>query len=236
MLVAVITLHSANADTCQLPYTSATNGVAATGLFSVLTEPIVANTCAVSCGICGQIVGALPTGTFANGLDTAAEMVALGNAICPQLTYTMTVATGDSLPLFGVPALAATSIVLTSTGVSTKGDVAYALTAPTTTTQVVCPCVANAAGNLCSVCGCTDLGVPTAAPTTAPTTAPTVATNSPTDSVNYDFTSDDLSAGDIAGIVIGAVGGSFLFLLIGVLVGGMVGGKSSAPAAPAGQL
>jgi hypothetical protein len=36
--------------------------------------------------------------------------------------------------------------------------------------------------------------------------------------------------------VIGAVGGSFLFLLVGVLVGGMVGGKSTAAAAPAGQL
>jgi len=153
-------------------------------------------------------------------------------------------AAGTNLPFIG-QAGSLTHLADATGGLSAAGG--FVLNTAATDTIVVtnaigaatrlnfCPCLTALANN-CPVCGCDDIGIPSAAPTSAPTTAPTVATNAPTDSWSIDLNDDSLSAGDIAGIVIGAVGGSFLFLLIGVLVGGMVGGKASAAAAPAGQL
>jgi len=241
VLLLASSLHSADAIVCQLPSAYATNGVTASGQYTTLSENTVGSLCANACQACGQTVGANTATTFANGLDTAAEMTTLANSICPTITYAFTVAGTSTVPVIGVGTGIVSSAVtttgaITSTGLAASPTLASDVTtAATVNTLLVCPCLV-ATSNYCPICGCTDLGVPSAAPTSAPTTAPTISTNSPTDSWSIDLTDDALSAGDIAGIVIGAVGGSFLFLLIGVLVGGMVGGKSTTAAAPAGQL
>jgi len=246
VLLLASSLHSADAIVCQLPSAYATNGVTASGQYTTLSENTVGSLCANACQACGQTVGAATADTFANGLDTVAEMTTLANSICPTITYVFTVATTGTVPIIGIGDGAAGSGILssastttgaiTSTGLAASPTLAsIPTTAATVNTLLVCPCLV-ATSNYCPICGCTDLGVPSAAPTSAPTTAPTIATNSPTDAWSIDLSDDALSAGDIAGIVIGAVGGAFLLLLIGVLIGGMVGGKSATPAAPAGQL
>merc|ERR1712216_1065605 len=240
VLLLASSLHSADAVVCQLPAAYATNGVTASGQYTTLASAN-AQTCATVCQQCGQTIGAPTATTFANGLDTVAEMTSLANSICPTITYAFTVAADGALPFLGIgtgiASSASTAVgAITSTGQAASPSIA---SDPTTVGSAnilnVCPCLVATTNN-CPICGCTDLGVPSAAPTSAPTTAPTMATNAPTDSWSIDLTDDALSAGDIAGIVIGAVGGSFLFLLVGVLVGGMVGGKSTTAAAPAGQL
>jgi len=245
VLLLASSLHSADAVACQLPSFYATNGVTASGQYTTMAD---SNTqaCTTVCQQCGQTVGAATATTFTNGLDTVAEMNVLANSICPTITYVFTVSTTSAPPFLGGGVGGAGSGIISSASttlgaITSTGQTSDPLQASnpaalgTANTHLICPCLV-ATANVCAICGCTDLGVPSAAPTSAPTTAPTIATNSPTDSWSIDLTDDALSAGDIAGIVIGAVGGSFLFLLIGVLVGGMVGGKSTTAAAPAGQL
>jgi len=261
-LLLAINLHSAEGQ-CQLPSEIATNGVAASGVFSTLSD--VSQACTTACLRCGQAAAADMADTFTTGLDTAAEMTALANSICPAIAYSFVVhptAQNTQLPSMGVAQ--ATAAVATVPGMLVRADtggtsteafeiVSHGFFTVNTVTQTaagiatlttgvqVCPCLTTTTGgtgsgaNTCPICTCSYLGIPTMTPTQAPTSFPTQHVEIEETS-SYSFSDDALSAGDIAGIVIGAVGGSFLFLLIGVLVGGMVGGKSAAPAAPAGQL
>jgi len=249
-LVLAINLHGTNAQ-CQLP---AANQVVAdsttattttdSGTYTVLAD--VGMICARACDLCGQDVAAV-SGATPTGFRTAATVIALGQAICPVISY----AAADAVAATNFPALGAgatltgntlslstynaANVPILSTGQNVLNQATVILTTANADMQAVCPCLV-ARTNHCNTCTCASQGIPTAAPTGAPTTAPTINTASPTDSSYWTSSDDSLSSGDIAGIVIGAVGGSFLFLLIGVLVGGMVGGKSTAPAAPAGQL
>merc|ERR1712054_109080 len=233
-ILFAISLPSTNGQ-CQLPSTHAVDGVAASELYTTLSQ--ILQTCTQACLVCGQTVGAA-TAANPTSFDTQAEMQALGATICPTVSYATTAATDGNPMQIGITTVVAaggsslirdaTTSLMTSTGTHQGAFVTVpAGVATLTGAGQVCQCLTTNS-NTCQVCGCAFLGLPTSAPTSSPTTAPTVNTASPDDS---------LSAGDIAGIVIGAVGGSFLFLLIGVLVGGMVGGKSAgAAAAPAGQL
>merc|ERR1712054_304409 len=243
-ILFAISLPSTNGQ-CQLPSTHAVDGVAASGLYTTLSQ--ILQTCTQACLVCGQTVGAA-TAANPTSFDTQAEMQALGATICPTVSYATTAATDGNPMQIGITTVVAgggslirdaTTSLMTSTGTHQGAFVTVpAGVATLTGAGQVCQCLTTNS-NTCQVCGCAFLGLPTSAPTSSPTTAPTVNTASPTDSSywNVNLSDDSLSAGDIAGIVIGAVGGSFLFLLIGVLVGGMVGGKSAgAAAAPAGQL
>jgi len=249
-ILLAISLHTTDGQ-CQLPTALTVDGVAASGLYTTLSD--VSQDCTEACLVCEQAVGA-NTAAAPTGLDTAAEMTALANSICPTIGYSFTVQ-GDGDPAtIGIAGLAAgadpatveglaaaaTTVTgaITSTGRFTFNGASVAGGANNLVSGgQVCQCLTTNT-NTCQVCGCAFLGLPTAAPTSAPTTAPTVHTASPTDSSYWSVPKDDsLSAGDIAGIVIGAVGGSALFLLLGVLIGSMVGGKSGgSAAAPAGQL
>merc|ERR1711935_1187482 len=92
------------------------------------------------------------------------------------------------------------------------------------TKAFICPCTGKipaARPANCGICGCTDLGVPTAAPTAIPSTAPSAAPTSATNSSpSVTSSSDDsLSGGAIAGIVIGSVVGAALVIGAGVMIG-----------------
>merc|ERR1719506_732897 len=262
-LLLAINLHS-TAGQCQLPAEYATNGVAASGIFTTLSD--VSQACTTACLRCGQAVGADMTDTFTTALDTAAEMNALAQSICPAIAYSFIVHPAGqtaNLPSIGVAQAAAATTPATIPGMLVRADtgatevfevVSHGFFSSNTVTQTaaglanlatgaqVCPCLTTATGgtgagaNTCPICTCSFIGVPTMTPTQAPTSFPTQHLDTEEEGSSYSFSDDALSAGDIAGIVIGAVGGSFLLLLIGVLVGGMVGGKASAAAAPAGQL
>lgn len=87
----------------------------------------------------------------------------------------------------------------------------------------ICPCdvgsAMNAVSTACPVCGCAELGIPTAAPTVAPTLAPTSQSPTTTESWSYSSTDNELSGGAIAGIVIGSVVGAALIIGAGVMIG-----------------
>merc|ERR1711966_1349 len=238
LLVAVaINLHSTDAA-CALPQTYST-GAATTATTAYTTLSAFNELCNRACAECGQLIGT-DTNPTSGSLGTAAVVSTLGSSICPTIAFatpTIGAAGVTANAAFGLPVYTADAVGAVNVPgrfmPATTND--WTDTAGTTQFNVVCPCL-TATAYTCGTCGCSDLGFPTLAPTSAPTTAPTVNTQSPTDSSNINISDDSLNSGDIAGIVIGAVGGSFLFLLIGVLVGGMVGGKSTAAAAPAGQL
>merc|ERR1712086_338309 len=240
LLVAfAINLHSTDAEPCQLPYTLAT-GTANTATSAYTTMSTVQQNCAAACFACGQAVGADAADTAGSLLGTA--MSTLGTAICPSLTFAPPTADAGADPA----SFTGTTVILAGTTTATIASlVAPAVTqafvdvtsagAAASPVQLICPCL-TASANTCAVCGCEDFGLPTTAPSMAPTSFPTQHTDDSSTTGDINLSDDSLSSGAIAGIVIGAVGGSFLFLLIGVLVGGMVGGKSTAAAAPAGQL
>jgi len=243
LVAIVINLHSTDGLACQLPQTF-TTGAASTATSQYSTMSALNQNCASACFACGQVLGA-DTQPTSGSLTGTVMQTTLGPAICPSLTYAAPAANdGTTAGSITAAFLSSTYTLNTANTAISIGSRQQQVTTVTfvdptvaqvdaTAALLICPCL-YATANTCPICGCDDLGLPTAAPTNSPTTAPTFATDSPTNSIN--ISDDSLSSGDIAGIVIGAVAGSFLFLLIGVLVGGMVGGKSAAPAAPAGQL
>lgn len=254
LVLLLINLHSTNAA-CQLATavvvdSSTTALTASAGSYTTLANRD--SLCQEACDACGQNLAGAGSATAKTGLITEASIQTVGASICPTIAYTATAAAdATNLPMIGVGTLitgvaSTTGNPQTSAGRFTNNAVANVVASVVNVNgQYICPCVVSGTGaatNNCATCGCQDLGLPTSAPTAAPTTFPTsidsasvvVVDDSGTTSLS--FNDDALSAGDIAGIVIGAVGGAFLFLLVGVLVGGMVGGKSTAAAAPAGQL
>lgn len=237
LLVAIaINLHSTDAAACQLP--TAYAAAPANNQYTTMTSG--QQTCTSACLSCGQAIGTDPI--TSSGSLAGTVMQTIGAEICPIITYSTPGAAGAAATanaaFTGITVVAdATTFAARYTMASRQGvatTVAWQDTGGDTNVYTICPCVTTTT-NTCRICGCADLGFPTAAPTSSPTTAPTVVSHSPTNSVS--ISDDSLNTGDIAGIVIGAVAGSFLFLLIGVLVGGMIGGgKSAGAAAPAGQL
>merc|ERR1711998_57993 len=250
LVLLLINLHSTNAA-CQLATavvadSSTTDLTTSAGSYTTLAN--VNSLCQEACDACGQNLAGAGSATAKTGLITEAAIQTVGASICPTIAYTATAAAdATNLPMIGVGTLitgvaSTTGDPQTSAGRFINNAVASVVgSAIDANGQYICPCL-TALTNICATCGCQDLGIPTAAPSAAPTTFPTsvdsasVVVVDASGTTSLSLNDDALSAGDIAGIVIGAVGGAFLFLLVGVLVGGMIGGKSTAAAAPAGQL
>jgi len=247
-VLLAISLDYANAD-CRLPADVSVGGalVAAMGQYTVMSTAGT-GTCAAACVACGQ-TNPTADGTAGFGPTTAAEVTAIGTSICPTMAYTAVVmAAGTNCPFLGVgtaitvatgPTNRDTATGEVGTDVVANGVSALtsaggflldtAVTecrslAAVATKAYICPCegpVPQTAPTACQTCGCTDLGVPTAAPTAIPSTAPTSVTGSPTaSSPSVSSSSDDsLSGGAIAGIVIGSVVGAALVIGAGVMIG-----------------
>jgi len=173
-----------------------------------------------------------PTITYSNlvAVDGANNLAGLGIGV-PATVQTFT-ANGAAGGLGVAIATANTNLrtdreatlgQLVSNGRRTTGAADIAVN-PGASTGIgfICPCLMAAATvNTCAICGCNNLGVPSAAPTAIPTTAPTAATGAPTSGSNALFSSSDdsLSGGAIAGIVIGSVVGAALVIGAGVMIG-----------------
>jgi len=93
LFVAIaISLHSTDAA-CHLPVPTHTAEAAETSMFAVLsgTGTNVAQSCTAACNACGWGNVGADAGTVslsaAPAYDTAAEMLVLGNSICPTIEY-----------------------------------------------------------------------------------------------------------------------------------------------------
>jgi len=147
--------------------------------------------CTAACALCDQTEGA---DTSASGtISTAAGIIAIGQSICPTITFTST--TTAQATNFPLPAYTAdvTGAVQVTNVVAITPAAAYAAALPGDNNAQLCPCL-TANTNTCHVCGCADYGIPTLAPTSSPTTAPSATHEPTTDGYTIDLTDDSLSA------------------------------------------
>jgi len=184
----------------------------------------------VQCAVAvDSLCSSLADGTTASA-EGQANLLALGNAICPTITTTTATAqvpaAANQPASFPNPAfLAGSNAGLNTAVVGLQGADPWTCTvAPPAANSPICACRTNAVAqsDALALCTCAHFGVPTGAPTGIPTTAPTaVVTNAPTDSSSWTVTSNDdsMSGGAIAGIVIGSIVGAALVIGAGVMIG-----------------
>merc|ERR1719198_2653042 len=221
-ILLAISLHTTDGQACQIPSEVVISSSVANTVYNVLGA---ANTNCGTQATVNTVANAIcPTITYSNlvAADAANNLAGLGIGV-PAAVQTFTAngaAGGLGIAILGANAnlrtdREATVGMLVSNGRRTTGAADIAVN-PGASTGIgfICPCLMAAATvNTCAICGCNNLGVPSAAPTAA-TGAPTSGS-----SALFSSSDDSLSGGAIAGIVIGSIVGAALVIGAGVMIG-----------------